>query len=595
MSARTRAGWRLLGSGLRRRTRPLVRMAAWSAVEAVPALISGVCVAAAIDRGFLAGHPWTGLGWLGLYGAALAVQAVAANRMFRPLADTVEPLRDGLVRHVVAGALGRAVRSDGRSDGRSDADGVAQLTEHVEPVRGIVAVALFSVREVAVTLVAALAGLALLAPAALAVVVPPVLLSLVLFGCLLPSLSRRNRAVLLANEAIGRDLGRLLSQMRDVVAAGGEDRTAATVERAVEAEAAAQRAYGRAEALRLLVSGLGGQLPVITLLLAAPWLSGSGQLSAGEVVGAVTYVVTSVDTALSTCLAMVAAYGVQVAVTMGRLAETGPGPERPVAAATRWPAGCQLVAERLGFAYGRGAAPIVDSLSMVVPDNGHLAVVGPSGIGKSTLASLLAGLVRPDRGRVWLGGLPLDALTEEQVRLLIGLVPQESYVFAGTLRENLTYLNPAATDLDLDRAVDAVGLRAVVRRLGGYDAVLGPDAAELSAGERQLVTLVRVHLSPARVVILDEGTCHLDPAAEATAEAAFAARPGTLIVIAHRISSALRADRVLVMDGHRATLGTHEQLTAFSAMYRSLLGYWADGRDSGEPPGRGGTGSMIAV
>jgi ABC-type multidrug transport system fused ATPase/permease subunit len=567
-----RPGWRLLAASLRQRRRALFRLAAWSAIEAAPALLSGVSVAAALDEGFLAGRPWVGLGWLGLYGAALTAKAAATNRMFRPLADTVEPLRDDLVRHVVAGALDRAISSEARPD----TAGVARLTEQVQPVRGIVAVALLSVRQFAVALVAALAGVALLAPAALAVVLPPVVLSLALFSWLLPSLGRRKRAVLLAKEAIGRAVGPVLIGMRDVVAAGAADRAAAAVGRTVDAEAAAERAYGRSEALRLLVCALGGQGPVVALLLAAPWLRRGGGLSAGEVVGAVTYVATSVNTALASCMAMVATYGVQLAVTLDRLAESGPAPQPPAARAAGSPAGYQLVTERLSFAYGQGAEPIVNDLSIVVPEGGHLAIVGPSGIGKSTLASLLTGLVAPDRGQVRLGGMPLDRIGEEQLRHVMALIPQEAYVFAGTLRENLTYLTPDATEAELDRAVDAVGLRPVVRRSGGLDAMLGPDAVSLSAGERQLVALTRVYLSPARVVILDEGTCHLDPAAEATAEGAFAARPGTLIVIAHRITSALRANRILVMDGRRAVLGTHAELVADSELYRTLVGHWTD-------------------
>jgi ATP-binding cassette subfamily C protein len=153
-------------------------------------------------------------------------------------------------------------------------------------------------------------------------------------------------------------------------------------------------------------------------------------------------------------------------------------------------------------------------------------------------------------------------------------------VFAGTLRENLTYLAPGAGDRALDRAVAAVGLGATVRRLGSYGAAISPGGVELSAGERQLVALARVHLSPATIVLLDEATCHLDPAAEARAEAAFAtraARRGILVVIAHRISSALRAQRILVLDGPHPQLGTHEELLSTSPLYADLLGYWGGG------------------
>ena len=152
------------------------------------------------------------------------------------------------------------------------------------------------------------------------------------------------------------------------------------------------------------------------------------------------------------------------------------------------------------------------------------------------------------------------------------LIPQEAYVFVGTLAENLTYLRPGASPTDLDEVVDLVGLRPVVERLGGYDAVVSPFA--LSAGERQLVALTRSYLSPAPLAILDEATCHMDPAAEARAEQAFAHRPGTLVVIAHRMSSAMRARSILVMDGTGTTLGTHQSLLVASPSYRDLVGHW---------------------
>jgi ATP-binding cassette subfamily C protein len=141
--------------------------------------------------------------------------------------------------------------------------------------------------------------------------------------------------------------------------------------------------------------------------------------------------------------------------------------------------------------------------------------------------------------------------------------------------ENLTALGPPdAPDLvgRLDEAVAAVGARELVDELGGYGARLDP--AVLSAGQRQLVALVRAYLTPAPLVILDEATCHLDPAAEARAETAFARRGGTLVVVAHRLTSALRARRILLMDGTRVTIGTHDELIRTSPLYADLAGHW---------------------
>jgi ATP-binding cassette subfamily C protein len=181
---------------------------------------------------------------------------------------------------------------------------------------------------------------------------------------------------------------------------------------------------------------------------------------------------------------------------------------------------------------------------------------------------LAAGILEPSRGSVTLGGVP----AAEADPLVRALIPQEAYVFGGTLRENLCYLRPGASGHAPDRAVAVVGADRLAERLGGYDARLDPAA--LSAGERQLIALVRAYVSPAPLIILDEATCHLDAVAEEQAERAFASRPGSLIVIAHRMTSARRAHRILVLDGTRAWLGAHEDLLAACELYRELHGHW---------------------
>jgi ATP-binding cassette subfamily C protein len=302
------------------------------------------------------------------------------------------------------------------------------------------------------------------------------------------------------------------------------------------------------------------------------------------VAGSLTYVLHGLQPALATLVHGVGASGVRLVVTLRRILEASPDgaePPRPVPSAPDHATGRELALRGVSFAYGPDAEPVVDDLDLTVPPGDHLAIVGPSGIGKSTLAGLMTGMLQPGSGEVRLGG---DRVGPSAGRVLI---PQEAYVFAGTLRENLAYLAPGASDEDLDAGVRAVGLRPLVARLGGYDAEVDP--AVLSAGEGQLIALCRAYLSPARLVVLDEAACHLDPTAEDVAERAFAARPGTLVVVAHRISSALRARRILVLDGVSARLGTHEQLLERSALYRDLVGHWwPDGDDPSQPPGVAG-------
>lgn len=242
----------------------------------------------------------------------------------------------------------------------------------------------------------------------------------------------------------------------------------------------------------------------------------------------------------------------------------------PAARATAAPVPAVAELRSVDFAYGPAARPVLDRLDLTLRPGDRLAVVGPSGSGKSTLASVLAGVAAPTGGEVrWLGR-PAGELDPTAVRTLL---PQQPYVFSGTLRDNLRYLRPKARDRELSATVAAIGLDALVERLGGLDTPLDPR--RLSPGERQLVALGRAHLTTAPLLILDEATSELDPEAEARAEGALAERAGAVLTIAHRIGSAYRAGRVLVMDGTRTVEGTPAELLDRSALFRDLAGRWS--------------------
>jgi ABC-type multidrug transport system fused ATPase/permease subunit len=567
---RRRGGGVLLMRHLAPQRRALAHIAAWSLVESLPALTSGLLVAAALDHGFLDRRPLQGLGWLSLLGVTLVVRAFATRRLYPWLGETVEPLRDGLVRDLVTAAVLRGVAEPGEPD----VAGVARLTEQVESVRQLVTTLLHAVRQVGFVIFASLAGLAALSPVVAVLVAPPLFLALAIYAVCLRSLSTRERSVVLAGETIPQAAGAVLSGVRDVVACRAEHRAAAMVGETIDREARARQALARAGAVRTLVIVVGAQLPVFVILLAAPWLIKQHGLSIGAVAGAITYVTTSLEPALRSLVQVTGTWGLQLAVVLGRLAETCALPARPAAAVGPAPPEYHVEVDRLTFAYGPHSEPVIYDLSLKLRHGEYLAVVGPSGVGKSTLANLLAGLLRPQRGQVCLGGIPLENLDEVHLRRAIALIPQEAYVFAGTLRENLTYLRPHASDGELDQAAEAIGLGPTVERLGGYHALIGAGGVSLSAGERQLIALTRVYLSSAEIMLLDEATCHLDPITEAHAEQAFAARGGTLVVIAHRISSALRAERILLMDGATPLLGTHQSLLAVSPLYADLVGNW---------------------
>ncbi|MEU1884604.1 ABC transporter ATP-binding protein [Micromonospora rifamycinica] len=592
-------------AALRDRRAQLWRLAGWSAAEVLPAALSGLLTAHAVDSGFLAGRPGVGLAWLALLGLAVLVGAVGTHRSYALLGDVVEPFRDDLLRRVVRGAVA------GAAGGRADDAAVARLTHQVELVRDTYAGLLMVVRGFLFAFGAAVLGLLSLATPVALVVAVPVLAGLGLFAVALPVMVARQREYVLSDERLGRAVVTAVTGHRDVSASGARDRVTGWVGASVDAQARVERRLATMAATRGLTLALGGWLPVPALLLATPWLVRQG-LGPGAVLGALVYVTRGVQPALHSLVQGVAAGGLRFAVTLDRLLQTAgsptatassaatadPGPSTAATgcgptAAAGGPADCattgspaQPAVPRAGsalslravtFRYGPHADPVLDHLDLEVPAGDHLVIVGASGIGKSTLAGLVAGVLHPQSGTVHVGGSPMAGATPRELADRRVLIPQEAYVFTGTLRENIDYLVPGLPDDTMDRAAARLGLTGLIARLGGYDALLRP--ADLSAGERQQLALLRAWLSPAALVILDEATCHLDPATEARLEGAFATRPGTLVVIAHRVSSALRARRVLLLDGSAALLDTHQGLLARSPAYRALVGYGEQGTE----------------
>ncbi len=562
----------MLTRHLRRHGKDVAWLAAWSLVQSLPALASGWSLAQATTQ-FLAGRTALGLAWLALLAVAAPAGALGTRQVYLRIGGLVEPFRDDLVTAIVDGALARP-----------DAGAVARMTHQAEIVRDSAAGVLAVTCTFACTMVTTVGGLVTLLPATLPYVVPPLLASAALLRLLLPPYAARQRAAVLAEESVAAEVSQAAGAARDITACGAEDLIVAGLDRQIARQEKAVRRVAVASSARLLCLAVGSWLPLLLVLAAAPGMLRHGA-SPGDIVGAVTYVTGSLRGALYALSQGMGAGLVRLNVTLDRILETSvpqeartqTAPQAGQAAARRSGAGQPPATGRhrpgvlelrdVTFAYGQHAEPVVAGLTLTVAPGDHLAVVGPSGIGKSSLACLLAGMLSPDKGEVLLSGLPVSGLG----RSWRTLIPQEAYVFAGTLEDNLTYFRPASRR-ELDEATAAIGLSALVTRLGGYGATVVP--ATLSAGERQLIALTRAHLSPAPVVILDEATCHLDPAAEEQAEAAFARRGGTLIVIAHRITSARRARRVLVLDGVRPQAGDHASLLASSPSYADLAGQW---------------------
>jgi ATP-binding cassette subfamily B protein len=234
--------------------------------------------------------------------------------------------------------------------------------------------------------------------------------------------------------------------------------------------------------------------------------------------------------------------------------------------------------EDVTFSYG-GDALALDGVSLDVPPGQTLALVGATGAGKSTLAKLVARFYDPDSGRVLIDGHDLRDVTERSLRSQLGIVPQESFLFSGTIRDNIAFGRPDATDEDVRAAAQAVGAHDFIERLPeGYDAEVGERGGHLSAGQRQLVAFARAAAADPRILILDEATSNVDVRTEAQIERGLrrllAGR--TAIVIAHRLSTIRGAGRIVVLDhGGIAEQGTHDELLEAGGAYARLYRDWA--------------------
>ncbi|HET9089791.1 MAG TPA: ABC transporter ATP-binding protein [Acidimicrobiales bacterium] len=244
----------------------------------------------------------------------------------------------------------------------------------------------------------------------------------------------------------------------------------------------------------------------------------------------------------------------------------------------------RITFEHVGFGYDP-ARPVLEDVSLEIAPGESVAFVGPTGAGKSTLAKLANRFYDPTTGRVLIDGVDLREVTLASLRRQIGVVPQEPFLFAGTIRSNVRFGRPGATDDEVNEALEVVGLAGLIERLPeGADTEVHERGQTLSAGERQLLALARAFLARPRVLILDEATSSLDLASETIVEAALdrVLEGRSAILIAHRLTTAQRADRIVVVEGGRVSdVGTPSELLARPGSYRDMYDAWlaAGGRD----------------
>ena len=248
----------------------------------------------------------------------------------------------------------------------------------------------------------------------------------------------------------------------------------------------------------------------------------------------------------------------------------------------------RLTVDGVSFAYG-GATDtdgvvyplgpeVLREVSITVEPGERVALVGPTGAGKSTLAKLMARFYDPRAGSVSYGNVDLRNATLDSLRRCIVVVPQEGFLFAGTVRDNVRVGRDGASDAEVDAAVDALGLHDLFGAFPeGMETEVRERGSRLSAGEKQLVSLARAALADPRVLVLDEATSNLDPGTEHAVERALdrLTEGRTVVVVAHRLSTAQRCDRIAVVDdGQVMEVGTHDELLARRGRYARLFAAW---------------------
>ncbi|AKN74204.1 ABC transporter [Streptomyces sp. PBH53] len=540
---------------------------------------------------------------LTLLGALFVVEAVtgAAGRFL------LERMGEGVVRQLRHGLVGRLLRLEMREyDRHRGGDLISRVTADTTLLREVVSQALVDLVTGSLVAAGAIALMAWLDPLLLLLVAVTVAAAAVVVASLLTGIRNASAHMQGAVGAVAADMERALSALPMVRVHRAEEREVAGIGARVDAAYGAGVRTAKLASVMSSAVELAVQGSFLIVLVVGGLRVGGRAGSLGDLVAFLLYAsylvlpLSSVFRAMGLVQRGMGAYQridealrLPVEPAAPRNPAARPPARRPTGpSGTREPPVLALRDVHFGYAPER---PVLRGVSFTVPQRRHVALVGRSGAGKSTVFALIARFYEPDAGTLLFDGRPATELTRDACRRRIAVVDQNTHVVHGTLRENIAYAVPDATDAEIRDVVELARLEEVVDRLpGGLAAVIGERGGNLSGGERQRVALARALLARPSLLLLDEPTSHLDAINESALTTVMKdiAQECALLVIAHRLSTVQHADHVVVLqDGRTAAGGRHEELLAGNALYRDLAAgqMLRPGGGPGSASGRGRT------